>query len=196
MVQLFPVKKKIQRIKKFLFYIPKHSEITEEIIDEFKEIVISIQNSSAKDMEKIVNYFNQEIQELIDFNMESLEDRKDRIQKIEETFAKQILENEEETLKQLIFTIEFENYKFNLLTMSDIEIFLENLKNFSEILFKMLDDEIDNASLVLPFKDTNFKMNYRRNEFSRDRTSVKRLLYSARIDNTEKQEEYLSKILK
>lgn len=196
MIGLFPFKKKKQRISKFLFYIPKHSEITEEITNEFKEIIIIIQNSSAKDMVKLVNYFNQEIQELIDLNTESLEDRKDRIEKIEETFSKQILEKNEEILKQLIFTSEFENYKFNLLTFSDIEIFIENLQSFSEILFKMLDEKIDNASLVFPFEDTNFKLSYRRNELSRDATSVKRLLERARIDSEEKQKEYLSKILK
>jgi len=196
MIGLFPVKKKMQKISKFLYYIPKHSEITDVIINEFKEIVTSIQNSNAKDMVKLVNYFNQEIQELIDYNKESLEDRRDRIQKIEETFSKQILENKEESLKQLIFTTEFENYKFNLLTLSDIEIFIENLTSFSEILFKMLDEKIDNDSLVFPFKDSNFKQNYRRNELSRDTTSVKRLLDRANISSEEKRNEYFTKILK
>ncbi len=196
MIGLFPVKKKMQKISKFLYYIPKHSEITDVIINEFKEIVTSIQNSNAKDMVKLVNYFNQEIQELIDYNKESLEDRRDRIQKIEETFSKQILENKEESLKQLIFTSEFENYKFNLLTLSDIEIFIENLTSFSEILFKMLDEKIDNDSLVFPFKDSNFKQNYRRNELSRDTTSVKRLLDRANISSEEKRNEYFTKILK
>ena len=96
----------------------------------------------------------------------------------------------------MIFTTEFENYKFNLLTLSDIEIFIENLTSFSEILFKMLDEKIDNDSLVFPFKDSNFKQNYRRNELSRDTTSVKRLLDRANISSEEKRNEYFTKILK
>ncbi len=193
---LFPVKKTKQRISKFLSYIPKHSEITDEIIDEFKEITTIIQKTNAKDMVKLVNYFNQEIQELIDFSKESLEDRKERIEKIEDTFSKQIRENKEEVLQQLIFTIEFENYKFNLLALSDTEIFIDNLESFSEIFFKILDEKIDNTTINFPFKDSNFKVNYRRNELSRDTTSVKRILDKANIIGEEIRNEYLAKILK
>lgn len=193
---LFPVKRTKQRISKFLCYIPKHSEITEETINEFKEITTIIQNTSAKDMVKLVNYFNQEIQELIDFSKESLENRKEKIEKIEDTFSKQIRENNEEVLQQLIFTIEFEKYKFNLLALSDTEIFIDNLESFSEIFFQILDEKIDNTTIRFPFKDSNFKVNYRRNELSRDTTSIKRILDKANIIGEEIRKEYLDKILK
>jgi len=193
---LFPVKRTKQRISKFLCYIPKHSEITEETINEFKEITTIIQNTSAKDMVKLVNYFNQEIQDLIDFSKESLENRKEKIEKIEGAFSKQIRENKEEVLQQLIFTIEFENYKFNLLALSDTEIFINNLESFSEIFFQILDEKIDNTTIKFPFKDSNFKVNYRRNELSRDNTSVKRILDKANIIGEEIRKEYFAKILK
>ncbi|MHA1555594.1 MAG: hypothetical protein ACTSPM_01535 [Candidatus Heimdallarchaeota archaeon] len=193
---LFPVKRTKQRISKFLCYIPKHSEITEETINEFKEITTIIQNTSAKDMVKLVNYFNQEIQDLIDFSKESLENRKEKIKKIEDAFSKQIREKKEDVLQQLIFTIEFENYKFNLLALSDTEIYINNLESFSEIFFQILDEKIDNTTIKFPFKDSNFKVNYRRNELSRDTTSIKRILDKANIIGEEIRKEYLDKILK
>ncbi|MHA1156178.1 MAG: hypothetical protein ACTSQK_08730, partial [Candidatus Heimdallarchaeota archaeon] len=160
------------------------------------EITTIIQNTSARDMVKLVNYFNQEIQDLIDFSKESLEDRKEKIEKIEDAFSKQIRENKEEVLQQLIFTIEFENYKFNLLALSDTEIFIDNLESFSEIFFQILDEKIDNTTIKFPFKDSNFKVNYRRNELSRDNTSVKRILDKANIIGEEIRKEYFAKILK
>ena len=193
---IFPIKKKKELIRKFLAFIPKHSEIEEKTVDEFLQIVSMIENSNSKDMEKLVTYFNQEIQDLIDYNKETLEDQKAKLAIIEDSFVKIISKNDEVLMSEIIFTKEFEKYKFSLLAYSDVEIFIENLENLSENLFKILDEKIAFEDIKKQFRDTNFKLNYRRNEFSRDLQTVKYLLTKADIVDEEQRKVYIAKIVK
>ena len=193
---IFPIKKKKGLIRKFLTFIPKHSEIEEKTVDEFLQIVTMIENSNTKDMEKLVSYFNQEIQDLIDYNKETLTDQKEKLNIIEDSFVKIIQRDDEVLMSEIIFTKEFEKYKFSLLAYSDIEIFIENLQNLSENLFKIMDEKIAFEDVKKQFRDSNFKLNYRRNEFSRDLETVKHLLTKANITKEEKRKEYLEKMFK